>query len=159
MNKKPIPHAAYADRATAVQAVALARPMLEAVVLGKRVGASGFLHIVIMNPLAAPDCCDFADAVLYEESVGDPREWDADYAAYARAKARLSWRTGRASREVHALLPHLLNARDTRVWGSVATDGIVVGVSGADPWYDEALAGAIAQLFKAVTRERQEADR
>lgn len=155
MIRKPVPLPAYADRDAAALAVALARPMLEAAVFGKRSGASGFLHIVVMNPMAEPGACDFAEAVLYEESIGDPREWDADYASYARGKARISWRTGRASHEVLALQPQLLHARDGSTWGSVAMDGIVVGVSGADPWYDEAFAATVAHLFRAVAQARQ----
>ncbi|WP_233564510.1 hypothetical protein [Achromobacter sp. K91] len=130
--------------------------MLEAARGDSGVGESGFFHVVIMNPLARPEACDFASAILYEESVGDPREWDADYGAYARGKARLSWRTGRSSHDVLALQPHLLHAKDTRVWGSVAIDGIVVAVSGANPWFDEAFAAAIAYLFKAVVLGRQD---
>ncbi|CAB3934004.1 hypothetical protein QEP16_08540 [Achromobacter insolitus] len=149
------PLAAYWERDAAAQAVQLALPMLEAARGDPRVGDSGFLHIVIMNPLARPGACEFAGAILYEESIGDPEKWDADYGAYARGKARLSWRTGRSSHEVLALQPHLLHAKDTQVWGSVAIDGIVVAVSGANPWFDEALAAAIAHLFKAVVQGRQ----
>lgn len=152
-----IPLAAYWERDAAQEAVQLARPMLEAALSNTRVGESGFLHLVVMNPLAHPGSCEFADAILYEESIGDPAEWDADYGAYARGKARVSWRTGLGTHEVMALRPHLLRARDTQVWGSVCLDGIVVAVSGANPWFDEAFAAAVASLFKAAVQGRREA--
>lgn len=150
-----IPFAAYWDRDTAARAVQLARPMLENAVSDAHVGESGFLHVVILNPLAKPGDCDFANAILYEESIGNPDEWDADYGAFARGKARLSWRTGLSSHEVMTLKPHLLQAKDPPVWGSVVLDGIVVGVSGANPWFDEAFAHAVASLFKALVQARQ----
>lgn len=152
-----IPLAAYWERDAAQEAVQLARPMLEAALSNARVGESGFLHVVVMNPLAHPGSCEFADAILYEESIGDPAGWDADYGAYARGKARVSWRTGLGTHEVMALRPHLLRARDTQVWGSVCLDGIVVAVSGANPWFDEAFAAAVASLFKAAVQGRREA--
>ncbi|ASC66428.1 hypothetical protein B9P52_20095 [Achromobacter denitrificans] len=151
-----IPLAAYWERDAAAQALRLARPMLEAARTDTRVGESGFFHVVVMNPLARPGVCDFPAAILYEESIGDPEKWDADYGAYARGKARLSWRTGRSGHEILALQPHLLHAKDTRIGGGVSIDGIVVAVSGANPWFDEAFAAAIAHLFKAVVRGRQD---
>lgn len=153
---QPTPFAAYWEREAAIEAVALARPMFNAALSNARVGESGFLHVVIMNPLARPGQCDFASAILHEESLGDSAQWDADYGAFARGKARLSWRTGLSSHEVLALKPHLLLAKDLSVWGSVCVDGIVVAVSGANPWYDEAFAATIAALFKAVVQGRRE---
>lgn len=150
----PLP--AYWERDAAQEAVQLARPMLDAALSNTSVGESGFLHVVVMNPLAQPGSCEFADAILYEESIGDPAGWDADYGAYARGKARVSWRTGLATHEVMALKPHLLQAKDSQVWGSVCLDGIVVAVSGANPWFDEAFAAAVASLFKAVVQGRRD---
>ncbi|MBO9353816.1 hypothetical protein GG851_07395 [Bordetella petrii] len=146
--------AAFADRATAVRAVALVMPMIVAGMTDRRVGESGFLHIVVMDPAACPATDPFETAILYEESVGDRAAWDADYAAYARAKAAISWRTGLASQAVCETRPHLLRPADGTVWGSVCVEGIVVGVSGANPWYDEAFAGAIAHAFKAIAQAR-----
>ena len=151
-----IPLPAHWDRDAAIEAVQLARPMLDAARSNSRVGESGFLHVVIMNPLAKPGDCDFAGAILYEQSIGDPEKWDADYGAFARGKARLSWRTGLSSHEVVALKPHLLQAKDSPLWGSVCLDGVVVGVSGANPWFDEAFASAVAALFKGVVQARRD---
>ena len=73
-----------------------------------------------------------------------------------RSTSRLSWRTGLSTHEILALKPHLLRAKDSQVWGSVCLDGIVVAVSGANPWFDEAFAAAVASLFKAVVQGRRD---
>ncbi|HYG43773.1 MAG TPA: hypothetical protein VEA17_12705 [Bordetella sp.] len=149
--------AAYACRDAAARAVAMVMPMIAVAMKDPRVGESGFLHIVVMDPAATSMGHAFEDAILYEESVGDRAAWDADYAAYARAKASISWRTGMDSHAVCETRPHLLRPADGTVWGSVCVDGIVVGVSGANPWYDEAFAGAIAHTFKAIAKARRQA--
>ena len=109
-----------------------------------------------MDPARGPGQWSFEDAILHEHSVGDRARWDADYAGFARAKARLAWRTGMDSQVVQARFPHLLEQGDTLLWGSVARDGIVVGVSGANAWYDEAFAGAIALCLRAVAHGARE---
>ena len=38
------------------------------------------------------------------------------------------------------------------LWGAICLDGIVIGVSGAHPWYDEAFALAIAGWFRAEAK-------
>ena len=121
MPATPLP--AYWERDAAQEAVQLARPMLDAALSNTSVGESGFLHVVVMNPLAQPGSCDFADAILYEESIGDPAGWDADYGAYARGKARVSWRTGLATHEVMALKPHLCRQRTVRSGAACAWTG------------------------------------
>ena len=74
--------------------------------------------------------------------------------AFARAKARVSWRTGRDSHDVLTPAPHRLEPGDTLLWGSVCVDGIVVAVSGMQPWYDEALAGMVACGLRAIAKAR-----
>ena len=48
-------------------------------------------------------------------------------------------------------------ARAIRTWGGVALGGIVVGVSGAQPWFDEAFAGCIAHCLRALAKRRAQA--
>ncbi|KVG10970.1 hypothetical protein WJ24_10915 [Burkholderia vietnamiensis] len=148
---------AFADRQAAVAAVELLLPTLSAALQSDFVGDSGCLHIVIMDPAIGPRDAAFEDAILYEFSLPDPKDWDADYRAYARAKARLSWETGRDGHVVQALEPYRLRAGDTNLWGAVAQHGIVVGVSGAQPWFDEAFAGCIAHCLRAVAKHRAQA--
>jgi hypothetical protein len=61
----------FADRGAAQDAVAMVMPMIEAAMRRPEVGESGFLYIVIMNPLAQPRTDRFEDAILYEQAVGD----------------------------------------------------------------------------------------
>ncbi|MDN7852458.1 hypothetical protein [Burkholderia seminalis] len=148
---------AFADRQAAVAAVELLLPSLSAALQSDFVGDSGCLHIVIMDPVLGPHDTSFEDAILYEFSLPDPKDWDADYRAYARAKARLSWEAGRDGHVVQALEPYRLRAGDTNLWGGVALGGIVVGVSGAQPWFDEAFAGCIAHCLRALAKHRAQA--
>ena len=143
----------FIDRDAAEKAVELCLPMIHAAIASREAGASGFLHIVVMKPGSSPASSTFADAILHEHSVGDPEKWDADYGAFARAKANLAWRTGMDAQLVHELRPQLLTEGDTVLGGTCVLDGIVVSVSGADPWYDEAFAGTIALGLRALAKK------
>jgi hypothetical protein len=144
----------YADASAAQQAIAVALPMIEAAMKDPQVCGSGFLYIVVMDPALRPGEIPFGDAVLAEHAVGDRTRWDADYASFARAKARVSWLAGRGSHEVQALRSHALRQGDSVLWGSVCLDGIVVGVSGAHPWWDEAFATVVAANLRAIAKHR-----
>ena len=145
----------FITRDTAEQAVRMALPMIEKAVAAKdpKLGDSGFFHIVVMDPSLPPGSCAFEEAILYEYSVGDRTQWDADYAAYARAKARLAWQHGMSTHALQALRPHVLRAGDTNLWGSAVLDGIVIGVSGALPFYDEAFAHVVAACLRAIAKQ------
>jgi hypothetical protein len=144
----------FADLDAARQAIAMALPMIEIAVKDPEVCGSGFLYIVVMDPGLHPGEVDFADAVLAEHAVGDRTRWDADYAGFARGKARVSWLIGLDSHEVQARRTHALRHGDSVLWGSVSLDGIVVGVSGAHPWWDEAFATTIAANLRAIAKKR-----
>jgi hypothetical protein len=145
----------FVDRDAAHEALRLAAPLFERAVADAGVGRSGVLYVVVMDPARPAGSCEFEQAILAEQGFGKARaQWDADYAGYARAKARLAWRTGRDSHAVRALSPHLLRRDDTPLWGSVAIDGIAVGVSGAEPEFDEALSGVVALCLRAVVKKR-----
>lgn len=140
------------DRAAAERAVATALPMITAAIDDRSAGESGFFYLIVMKPGTSPATCSFEEAILYEHAVGDRDKWDADYRSFALAKARVAWRTGMDSHIVQEQRPYLLEAGDTVLWGSVALDGIVVAASGADPWYDEAFAGAVALCLRAQAK-------
>ena len=142
----------FIDRHAAEKAVGLSLPLIQEAMKRKEVGESGFLYIVVMDPLLGSHTSSFEEAILYEYAVGDRTKWDADYAAFAKAKARVAWRTGLDGHMVQELRPHMLTARDTVLWGSVVVDGIVVAVSGANPWYDEAFAGTVAMCLRAIAK-------
>ena len=149
------PGSLLADSSAAEEAVSLVMPMIESGLASRRVGDSGFLHIVIMDPGRPATEYEFEEAILYERSAGgDPSTWDADYALYAKEKARVCWRHARSGHEIRACSPHLLRATDTGVWGGIWLDGIAVGISGADPWFDEAIAYSVAASLRAVAKKR-----
>ncbi|OVZ59368.1 hypothetical protein CDO44_12210 [Pigmentiphaga sp. NML080357] len=149
----------YADRQAAAQAVRMALPLIEAAMQDKeRVGESGFLYLVIMDPASSPARDQFEEAILYEYAVGDPQHWDADYAAFARGKAYLSWRTGLDSHLVQTAYPQLLQKNDSTLWGTACLDGYVVASSGAHPWYDEAFAMTVAACLKAIVKGRAQTE-
>src|SRR6185503_9810294 len=114
------PHAATRriaaiDRDAAARAIELARPLIEQAMLDKQYGDSGFLHVVILDPAKGAQDGALEDAILHEASFGGDRStWDADYRAFALAKAETSWIT---------------QADNPK--GAVCVDGIVVGASGA----------------------------
>jgi hypothetical protein len=149
----------YADAEAARDALRMAMPMIEAAMPNRRICGSGFLYIVIMDPALGPSEARFEDAILLEHSFGDRSAWDADYAAFARAKARLSWQHGMDGHRVQATRGHALREGDSLLWGGICLDGIVVGVSGAFPWYDEAFGAAIAANLRAIAKDRAEAAR
>lgn len=150
----------FADLRAARQALSMASPMIEAAIQDRRVCGAGFLHVVVMDPALRPGEVPFEAAILLEKSLGgDPSGWDADYAAFARAKARVTWQASQGSHVLQAGSPHLLREGDSLLWGSACLDGIVVGVSGAEAWYDEAFATAIAACLRAVAKERHAAAR
>lgn len=149
---------AFFDRDTAARAVRLVWPMIIPAMESREAGDSGFLHVVVMNPLMLPGEAAFEDAILYEHSLGERDRWDADYAAYARGKARMSWRSRRNGQVICDLAPHRMAAGEQPLWGGVIVDEVVVGVSGCFPWFDEAFAGAIAHAFIACAKEARFAD-
>jgi len=149
----------FVDADLAREALALALPMIEAAVRRERVSGGGFLHIVVLDPTARPERVPFEQAVLLEHSIGERERWDADYAGFARAKARLSWTHGLDSHSLQTLRPHLLRQGDSLLWGGVCLDGLVVACSGAHPWYDEAFATAVAAALRALVKERHAAAR
>jgi len=145
-------------RVAADAAVDMVLPMMQAGLARKELGESGVLYVVLMDPTVRPGTVPFEDAILLERAVGRPREqWDADYGAYARAKARLSWETGLDGHTACVVRPHCARPDARQVWGGICWEGIVAAVSGAFPWYDEAYAGALACAFKACVKAQAQA--
>lgn len=144
-----MPTSRFAGAATAAEAVARTLPFIEAALADPAVSGLGVLHLVLLDPAAEP-ATDFTQAVLHEQSVGDTRRWDADYAAFARDKARLSWRHRMDSRRLQWMEPHRLLGDDSLLWGGVCLDGLVVAASGAQPAWDEAFALAVAGTWRCL---------
>jgi hypothetical protein len=151
--------ALFIDQEAARQAVAVLLPSIEAAIRQPQVSGLGVLHLVVLNPAVRAAEASFDEALLHEQSVGDRAKWDVDYAAYARAKARLSWRHGMDSRRLQLLEPHRLAGDESQVWGGVWLDGIVVAASGAQPIWDEAFALGVAGALRSLAWERAQAAR
>ncbi|HEX6735300.1 MAG TPA: hypothetical protein VF096_10840 [Azonexus sp.] len=148
----------YINPKAARQAIDFATPLIEAGLSDRQVIGSGFLYIVIMDPGLRPGPVPFESAILHEHGFGERDRWDADYAAMARAKARSSWLSGMDSHRLQQSSPHLLRNGDTLLAGGIWLDGIVVGVSGAFPCYDEVYAMTIAVSLRALARQAREAE-
>ena len=142
------------QRATIMRAVEQSldalEPMIAHVIDDASVSAEHAMHIVVMDPLADHRSVPFDDAILVERSFGDPTGWRADYAWYARAKTRVSWRERQTLRTLLVQRPDRLQPDDIRVEGAVRDGRWIVGASGAQPWYDHALASIAARLFDAA---------
>jgi hypothetical protein len=136
----------------AQEAVACARPLFDRAVQTQDFGESSAAHVVVMRPGSSPRDSAFEQAILYEESFGDVPRWDADYAGFARAKARLAWTMQRDSQLVRDVAPHLLTTGDTLLGGGVYIDGMTVAVSGMQAWFDEALAASVAWFLRALAK-------
>lgn len=163
MNASPTrPGSFLLTRELAQRAIERVAAVLDDATRDPHVNQGGFCHVVVMDPARRPGEAAFEDAILLEHSCGGPRDaWDADYAGFARAKARLSWEHGCDSGVLQQQRPWLLREGDTTLWGSVWLDGLVVSVSGGEAEFDEAFAGMVAMLLRAETklaartRERQ----
>ena len=147
----------FADAGAARQAIAMALPSIDSAMTDPSICGSGFLYIVVMDPGRQPEDTEFADAVMVEHAIGDRTQWDADYAGFARAKARLSWLHRMDSHAVQTHRTSQLRQGDSVLWGSAWLDGIAVGVSGAHPWFDEAFATTIAANLRAIAKQRHAA--
>lgn len=134
-------------------------PAYRAVLAEDGVSAEHALHVVVMDPLASPARDAFERAILVERSIGEPQRWQADYAWYARAKAKVAWREGTAGGTLVETSPARLRAGDLVVEGAVCRHGLTVAASGAQPWFDAAFAGMLLELVHARLRDRVAATR
>jgi hypothetical protein len=142
------------DPSAAREAVAMALPSIERALQRPGVSEERCLHIVVVDPLVKYGTRPFPDAILLEHSIGDPREWAADYRSFARGKAELAWRSGCDTHVIQEVHPHMLRIGDTLLWGGVCRDGLIVAASGAHPWFDEAFANMVAGFLLAIAQER-----
>lgn len=139
------------DKGTAQKAVEMVMPLILAA-MESRVFKRRHLHIVVLDPAVTPNN-DLP--VLYENSIGDVSQWEHPYDQIARSKADLTWKWGIPTRELQLRMPHVLQPGDTLFGGSACVDGIVVGVSGVQPHFDEMIATMVAAACKALSTERR----
>ncbi len=106
------------------------------------------LHVVALKPGVKYNHTEHLP-VLFEHQVGNPAEWQWPYNEYACGKALITWRTGLSSRDVIMTKPQLMEPGDPRYWGSAIIDGVIVGVSGVEPHFDEMFARMTAAAICA----------
>ena len=147
------------DSSAAREAVEMALPSIEKALQRPGVSGEQCLHLVIVDPLAKYGATSFPAAILYEFSIGDPKQWGADYRSFARGKAELAWKSNCDTHMIQEVHPHMLRIGDTLLWGGVCRDGLIVAASGAHPWFDEAFANMVAGFLLAVAQERARAAR
>jgi len=94
--------------------------------------------------------------ILIEQSLGDKKKWDHPYDEIARCKALQIWHDRNDGSYTQ---PHLLFPNDTPYFGGVKMDGIVVGCSGVQPWFDQMIARVIACLCIGQARHDWEESR
>src|SRR5881628_2517427 len=113
---------AFADAQAAQRELDSVLPMLEPAARDASVCGGGFLYIVVMDPALGPADADFDAAVLLEHAIGDRARWDADYAGFAQAKARLSWTHAADTSALQARQGHRLRDGDSLLGGGVWLD-------------------------------------
>jgi len=110
------------------------------------------MHIVVMDPTIHPWETDFEQAILFEYSIGDRREWPVDFREVALDKARQAWSDGRGNMYKHLLAPVTLKSGDVAFYGSFEHDGVVVAASGVEGWYDVLVCGWVAIAFHQLAQ-------
>ncbi|MDX8502599.1 hypothetical protein RFM99_29905 [Mesorhizobium sp. VK4C] len=111
-------------------------------------------HVVILVPSIVPDDNEWAHGLvtptcIYETSRGNREDWSHEFDRLARNKALQLWREQRVAGNTDPA-PHLLFSGDTPFWGGVKRHGIAVAVSGPQSFFDEMLAGMIADAIKGL---------
>jgi hypothetical protein len=125
-------------------------PMLAHLLTDRSISGESAMHLVVMDPAADVRKTPFEEAILRECSFGNTASWQADYAAYARVKTRLCWRERMTLRTLFARHAERLQPDDIRVEGAVCDGRWTVGASGAQAWYDHAIASMAIALFDAA---------
>ena len=98
------------------------------------------LYLVFLNP-----CVPYTEGtelpIMFEWYSSDPANWpDWDgkkFDDFAKAKAMISWQTGKSSKEVSYMFPHLLLPGHTSLWGSDVSNDLISAASGVRPNFDE----------------------
>lgn len=138
-------------RAFAKSAVRICLPSIEALL--KNFGTRQTIHIVVMDPTKHPWDSTFKDAIVYEHTVGERKDWQRDYQAIARGKAKQAWQQGQPNILSRMLGAATLEAGDTVYWGSFVWYGVVVAASGIQPWFDMLVSSWIALTMQQVAQD------
>jgi len=141
-----MPQAVYLTVARAKQAVELAEPTI--LQMMQTVANQKAVHVVVVG---------LEGGILFEKSVGPEAAAGGERLAtcveIARGKARIHFRTGRPSAEVHARRPHALEIGDTIHGGSAEHEGIIVAASGVQGFYDESISAIVAAILWGLCKD------
>lgn len=112
-----------------------------------------FCHISILVPGMENEGRTYPEwpihpVLIYEEKVGDTTEWKGEYDQIAQFKALQLWHD--RNDEKPGINVQLLFPGDTIYWGGVKRHGIVVTCSGIQPYFDQLIAGIVADTIKAM---------
>ncbi len=138
------------NKLIAEQAIALITPAIEQ--LFERTCRKE-LHIVVMDPRKKPWESSFDDAILYEQTFGNPETWPVPFDELARNKTHQAWRDNSPNIEHQTLHPSSLREGDVLYFGSFVYGNIVVGCSGVEPWFDMLVSSWVATAFEQLTMD------
>lgn len=107
------------------------------------------LHVVILVPAMDMGSDSWPDYpitpyCIAQMGFGNRKRWPHEFDEIAQCKALQAWH-GRNDGGTDTL-PHLLFPNDTPFWGCVKRQGIAVGVSGVQPWFDRMVASITADI-------------
>jgi hypothetical protein len=129
-------------------AIAMLRPVIEAAIADAEVSADRALVIVMLDRERSE-----AGDSLAEYLFGNAGRTRVDYGAYARDKARIAARE-RSDTSAVRDREEARGARDLPLVGGIHRRGITLGVSGAQPWFDEAFGVMVVELVHALEQQR-----
>jgi len=98
---------------------------------------------------------DVANRILFAGCVGEKPT--ARYTWYAINKALVAERTGMPSGDVRTVAPWQMVPGDIKFRGGFVENGLVVGFSGVQESYDEAVARTMASWIQGQVREEMDA--
>lgn len=100
------------------------------------------LSICVLNPKN--------ESVLFQHNIGDRAKWEDPFNELAKSKARIAKREKKDVSYVRERKPWMLESGDTIWSGGVYFQGLVVGVSGVEEYFDEMIAKWIIHTIKAL---------
>lgn len=101
----------------------------------------------------------FEDAILYEESLGDPDNWTIKFDHLARKKAQQAWRESTSNLTLHSQHPSSLRDEDLLFYGSFVYGNVVVACSGVQQWYDMLISGWIAVAIEQLAMHEYQTEK
>ena len=114
-------------------------------------------HFIILNPVFERWNVkgDIEGAILLDGFIGNDDE-KHNYREIALSKVEQAWMVGMSNAFVQSFAPALLKEKDTPYAGSFVYNGLVVAVSGLQPWFDELVSMWIACTIQQVCQHQRQ---